>query len=140
MMKCEIKRYISAFLMPCILLYIGGCSSYSQITMNEFTDEYTLKNSRASLKILTIDSTLYKIEHNSYILTGDTLLAKGQATDRNGVPREFDGKILMNNISMIEKSSANYFLIPVIIIGFAAAVWVLLYLGWVLSGKPDLIM
>ncbi len=89
---------------------------------------------------MTIDSTLYKIEHNSYILTGDTLLAKGQATDRNGVPREFDGKILMNNISMIEKSSANYFLIPVIIIGFAAAVWVLLYLGWVLSGKPDLIM
>ncbi|HKB85818.1 MAG TPA: hypothetical protein VKD08_06595 [Ignavibacteriaceae bacterium] len=133
------KKYISAILVPCLLMQLlSGCTSFSRISTDDFTHEYIHNKDRSSLEILTIDSTLYKIEHKSYSLLTDTLFAEGQVIDKNNRSEQFKGKIPLKSIKSIYKNSPNYFFIPVIIVIFAVAIIGIIYLGWFLSGKPNL--
>ncbi len=133
------KKYISAILIPCLLMQlIYGCTSSARISLDDFTEEYIHKNDRSSLEILTMDSTKYKIGHKSYTLITDTLLAEGQVIYNKSRSEQFKGKIPLNCIKSIYKNSPNYFLIPVIVVAFTAAITGIIFLGWVISGVPKL--
>ena len=126
------KRYIISVLIP--IVFMQGCASYSYMTKDEFIEGYIQKNKRSSLKILTFDSTSYLIDRNSYTLISDTLLAKGKFINKQGISRQFEGKIPLNEIYFFLKSEPNYYLIPVMVVLSVALVAGIIFLGMALSG------
>ena len=62
------KRYISAVLIPCLLLQFTGCVSTNYLTKDEF-----IHGKYDDAKILTRDSTIYYTKNKVYKVNNDTL-------------------------------------------------------------------
>jgi hypothetical protein len=103
-----LKNKITTITLICFIFHLYGCSSSSEITKEELTNEYFQKGKKPSLEISTVDSVLFKIDFNTYSIITDTLFGKGQAIDPEGRVEEFDGKIPFDKIITIEKSTLNY--------------------------------
>lgn len=92
------KRLTIIFLLFCLL---GGCQWQQNVTKRS---EIEGKNTPYEIAILTVDSTLYKL--NSFILLENTINGKGTSV-KNGVKKEFAGELKFKDMIFIKSSQTN---------------------------------
>ncbi len=96
------KRYISAILVPCLLMQFFGCYSYQEITKEEFinADDYM------DLKITTKDRYTYKFDEGDYLVKEDSIYGRGEFL--NNKLKETDYKDFTGSISLGDIESLKF--------------------------------
>jgi hypothetical protein len=102
------KRYISAVLIPCLLLQLCGCYSMQEIQKDEFFER--AENEDLQIKTNTGNSILF--QKDNYILRSDSIIGKGTMLSHySWIPEtEFEGSIFIAEVksfSMYEFSILN---------------------------------
>ena len=100
------KRYISAVLVPCLLLELCGCYSFQNISTEE------LYNQADREDIIIIDSNDYEyfFKAKNYTINNDSIEGKAVRNKiNNDVQKEgFKGKIALSDIKSIQEDRINY--------------------------------
>ena len=91
------KKYITAVLIPCLLLYLSGCYSMQEVTKEEFSPAPDYPE----LYVKTKDYE-YTFEEGNYIFKNDTIYGKGELKLLVNPYVPFEGTISINDVEKIE--------------------------------------
>jgi hypothetical protein len=100
------KKYISAILVPCLLLQLFGCYSFQNISVEE------LSNKKEMDDITFIDANDYEylFKAKNYTISNDSIEGKAMRNIiKNDLENEvFKGKIALSDIKSIQEDRINY--------------------------------
>ena len=102
------KKYISAVLVPCLLLQLCGCYSMQEIQK----DEFLLRAGKEDLQIKTNSGNSILFQKDDYVLRSDTIVGSGNTVSHyDWIPeKEFEGSIAIAEVesfSMYQFSMLN---------------------------------
>ena len=102
------KKYISAVLVPCLLLQLCGCYSMQEIQK----DEFLLRAGNEDLQIKTNSGNSILFQKDDYVLRSDTIVGSGNTVSHyDWIPeKEFEGSIAIAEVesfSMYQFSMLN---------------------------------
>jgi len=92
------KKYISAVLIPCLLLQLAGCYSMEEVTREEFSPvpNYPKLLVKTGEKEITFNQ-------GDYYLKNDTICGKGNCITINNVEEPFDGRLALADVNEIQR-------------------------------------
>ena len=100
------KRYISAVLIPCLLMQLYGCYSFQNISVEE------LSNQKGRDDIIFIDTNDYEylFKAKNYTISNDSIEGKAMRNKINNETEKevFKGKIALSDIKSIQEDQINY--------------------------------
>jgi hypothetical protein len=100
------KRYISAILIPCLLLQLCSCYSFQNITIEE------LSNQKERDDIIFVDTNNYEylFKAKNYTISNDFIEGKAMRNKINNEAEKevFKGKIAISDIKSIQEDQVNY--------------------------------
>ena len=102
------NKYISALLVPCLLLQLCGCYSMQEIQK----DEFLLRAGNEDLQIKTNSGNSILFQKDDYVLRSDTIVGSGNTVSHyDWIPeKEFEGSIAIAEVesfSMYQFSMLN---------------------------------
>lgn len=114
------KKYITAILIPCLLLQFSGCYSSNYISKDKFLfdekrqdvkqstfqDSISVDEKHKDIYINTINEELYFFSFSNYYLENDSLIGRGKKIF-NYNEENFNGKIALTDILTIEQTEIN---------------------------------
>ena len=71
------RRYISAILVPSLLLYFTGCTTLTITSKEEVKQEFNSGTNYQELYVITKDNNRYHLGTGGYQIKNDTLHSKG---------------------------------------------------------------
>ena len=93
------KRYISAILIPCLVLQFTGCYSSNYITKDKF-----LLDEKGDIELTTYDDKIYNLEERHYTVMNDTIFIDDGPTYINPYDELY---IPLNEVKQYEASQFN---------------------------------
>jgi len=115
-----VKRYISAILIPCLLLQLCGCYSFQNISVEEFSTQH----GRADLTFIDNENYEYLFKAKNYTISNDSIEGKAMRNKiNNDVEKEvFKGKIALSDIKSIQEDRINYVTTSLLILCIAGII------------------
>ena len=100
------KRYISAILIPCLLLQLSGCYSFQNISTEELYNQEDIEN----ITIIDFNDYEYFFKVKNYTIINDSIEGKAMRNKiNNDVEKEFfKGKVAMSDLKSIQEDRINY--------------------------------
>ena len=115
------KRYISAILIPCLLLQLCGCYSFQKISADE------LYNQKEKNDITFIDDNGYKylFKAEDYSILEDSIDGKGLKTkiDNELEKTLFKGKFAISDMKSIQKDRFNFFNTSILVLSIVGIIY-----------------
>ena len=114
------KRYISAILIPCLLLQLCGCYSYQEITKDEFINA----DDKIDLKITTKNRYTYKFDEGDYLVKGDSIYGQGKFLNiklKETDYKDFTGSIFLGDIESLKFDSFDTLTTILLIVAIGVA-------------------
>ena len=119
------KKYISAILVPCLLLQLNGCYSFQNIS------KYELSNQGKSDDITFIDNNGYKylFRAQDYTISNDSIEGKGlKSKINNDLERElFKGKYAVTDMKSLEADRFNFVRTSLLVLSIVGIIYILGY-------------
>jgi hypothetical protein len=100
------KRYVSAILIPCLLLQLFGCYSFQNISIQELSDQ----KERDDIAIIDNNNYEYFFKAKNYTISNDSIDGKAMRNKINNKAEKevFKGKIALTNIKSVKEDKINY--------------------------------
>ena len=114
------KRYISAILIPCLLLQLCGCYSYQEITKDEFINA----DDKIDLKITTKNRYTYKFDEGDYLIKEDSIYGQGKFLNnklKETDYKDFTGSIFLGDIESLKFDSFDTLTTILLIVAIGVA-------------------
>jgi hypothetical protein len=101
------KRYISAILVPCLLLQLSGCYSMQEIS----TEELINRNGEDDIQVITKENKTYVFDEFNYKIFPDSISGKGNLivdySEFSSYYQEFEGTIAFSEIESLYTDEFN---------------------------------
>jgi hypothetical protein len=97
------KKYISAILIPCLLIYLTGCYSMQEVTKAEFSQvhqNYPIFSVKTENKEITF-------QRGDYYVWRDTIYGQGVCITLDNIKEPFDSSIALTDIKEIQTEEFN---------------------------------
>ena len=96
------KKYISAILIPCLLLYLCGCYSMEEITKQDFssTPDYPKILVKTEKEEITFNKGEYSVKN-------DTIFCQGTCRKINNIEEPFDSSLGLTDVQEIQMEEFN---------------------------------
>jgi len=117
------KRYISAILIPCLLLQLFGCYSFQNISSEE------LSNQKEMDDFTFFDNSGYKylFKAKDYTISNDSIEGKGlKSKIDNDLERElFKGKFAISDMKSIQEDRFNFVNTSILVLAIVGTIYLL---------------
>jgi hypothetical protein len=112
--RCDMKKYISAILIPCLLLQLCGCYTFQNIS----TEELYNRKDREDITIIDFNDYEYFFKAKNYIISNDSIDGKSMRNKINNEAEKevFKGKIALTDIKSIQEDRINYLTTTLLIV------------------------
>jgi hypothetical protein len=100
------KKYISAVLIPCLLLQLCCCYSFQNISVEELATQQR----RADLTFIDNENYEYLFKAKNYTISNDSIEGKAMRYKINNESEKevFKGKIALTDIKSVQEDRINY--------------------------------
>jgi len=100
------KKYISAVLIPCLMMQLFGCYSFQNISVEELSNQ----KERDDITLIDTENYEYLFKVKNYTISNDSIVGKAMRNKINNETEKevFKGKIAISDIKSIQKYQINY--------------------------------
>jgi len=100
------KKYISAVLIPCLMMQLFGCYSFQNISVEELSNQ----KERDDITLNDTENYEYLFKVKNYTISNDSIVGKAMRNKINNETEKevFKGKIAISDIKSIQKYQINY--------------------------------
>jgi hypothetical protein len=122
------KRYISAILVPCLLLQIFGCYSFQSISGERLNNQ----NGKDDIKLVDNNDFQYLFRAEDYTIKNDSLRGKGIKSKLNDERHKelFKGKIALTDMKSIQTDRFNIVNTSLLILSIVGTIYLLVRLSF----------
>ena len=122
------KRFISAILIPCLLLQLYGCYSFQNIS----ADELYFQEERDDISFVDSNGYKYLFRAQDYSISNDSLEGKGLKSkiDNDFEKELFKGKYAISDMKLLKADRVDGIVTLLLIGGIIGAVILVGILSW----------
>ena len=117
------KKYISAILVPCLLLQLFGCYSFQSISGERLNNQ----NGKDDIKLIDNNNYQYLFRAEDYTIKNDSLKGKGIKSKVNDERHKelFKGKIALTDMKSIQTDRFNIANTSILILSIIGTIYLL---------------
>ncbi len=114
------KKYISAVLIPCLMMQLFGCYSFQNISVEELSNQ----KERDDITLIDTENYEYLFKVKNYTISNDSIVGKAMRNKINNETEKevFKGKIAISDIKSIQKYQINYVTSTLLILSIAGII------------------